>query len=291
MKEDILTIVEPHTAGSPVNEKIKWTYLKLGEIVAEYKKQFDKPVSPQVVQRVLKQADYVKRKPVKNLATGESPHREEQFQIIHTLLALFSHMPHNPILSIDTKKKERLGLLTRNQALLSTGQVSVFDHDYDYLAEGRAVPHAIYDPKLNKGYVTIGTNHETAAFLADNLIWWWDEFGIDLYPDTSHLLTLWDSGGANSYRHYAFKKELLRVAQTIGKNIVVAHYPPYCSKYNPIERRLFPHMHQTLDGTILTSHEQVKTLFQRTKTKVPDNPLSAEVRIEPKQYPSGITLK
>ena len=288
---DILSIVESHTAGSPVDEKVKWTYLKPQEIAQEYEEKHGERISKKVVKRILKQAGYVKRKPSKSIAIGKSPHRKEQFQIIKFLTSLFTKMENNPILSIDTKKKERLGLLTRGQAILSNQNVPLFDHDYDYLSEGKVVPQSIYDAKQNKGYITIGTNYETADFIADNLIWWWETFGLDLYPDATHILVLCDSGGANSYRHHAFKKAMLRLARTIDKIIVVAHYPPYCSKYNPIERRLFCHVEKTLNGSILSSHEQVKMLFQRTKTQNVDQPLSVEVRIENKQYQIGLKTK
>lgn len=244
-----------------------------------------------MVQRILKQAGYVKRQPAKSIATGESPYRKEQFQIIKLLISLFANMSNNPILSIDTKKKERLGLLTRGKSMLSNKKVPLYDHDYSNLGEGKVIPQAIYDTKQNKGYITIGTNHETADFITDNLIWWWDNFGLHIYPDANQILILCDSGGANSYRHYAFKVAMLRVARIIGKIIIVAHYPPYCSKYNPIERRLLCHVERTLDGAILTSYEQVKTLFQRTKTSNVEKPLSVEVRIEEKQYQIGLRTK
>lgn len=291
LSSNILSIVAAHTAGSPVDEKVKWTHLTPREIAEAYKEVQGQSVSNQVVKRILKQAGYVKRKPSKSIAIGKSPYRKEQFQIVKFLTALFVDMANNPIVSIDTKKKERLGLLTRGQAILSNQNVPLYDHDYDYLNEGKVVPQAIYDTKQNKGYITIGTNYETADFIADNLIWWWETFGINIYPTANQILILCDSGGANSYRHHAFKKAMLRVAKTIGKILVVAHYPPYCSKYNPIERRLFCHVERTLNGSILSSHEQVKTLFQRTKTQNVEQPLSVEVRIEDKQYQIGLKTK
>jgi len=233
----------------------------------------------------------VKRKPAKSIAIGKSPHRKEQFQIIKLLTALFMDMENNPILSIDTKKKERLGLLTRGQSILSNQNVPLLDHDYDYLSRGKVIPQALYDPKQNKGYISLGTNYETAGFIADNLIWWWEDFGLHLYPDSNQILLLCDSGGANSYRHHAFKKAMLRVAKHIGKTIVVAHYPPYCSKYNPIERRLFCHVEKALSGSILTSYQQVKMLVKRTKTKNTSQPLGVEVRIVDKQYQIGLKTK
>lgn len=291
LKTQILSILQSHTAGSPVDEKVKWTHLTPQEIAQRYEELHGERISKKVVKRILKDSGYVKRKPSKSIAIGKSPHRKEQFQIISFLITLFTDMSNNPILSIDTKKKERLGLLTRGQAVLSNQNVPLYDHDYDYLSEGKVVPQAIYDTKQNKGYITIGTNYETADFIADNLIWWWEEFGLNLYPDATQILILCDSGGANSYRHHAFKKAMLRVAATIDRIIVIAHYPPYCSKYNPIERRLFCHVERTLTGSILSSHEQVKMLFQRTKTQNANQPLSVEVRIEDKQYQIGLKTK
>lgn len=288
---DILCIVEPHTAGSPVDERIKWTYLTPQEIAQKYEALHGENVSNQVVKRILKQVGYAKRKPSKCIATGENPHRKEQFQIIRFLTELFTEMTNNPVVSIDTKKKERLGLLTRGQAIWSNQNVPLFDHDYSYLSEGKVIPHALYDLQQNKGYISIGTNYETAEFIADHMIWWWETFGLHLYPDATQILVLCDSGGANSYRHYAFKKAMLRVAQTIDKVILVAHYPPYCSKYNPIERRLFCHVERALGNSILSSYEQVKTLVQRTKTQSGNQPLSVEVRIENKQYQIGLKTK
>ena len=284
----ILSILEDHTAGSPVDSSIKWTHLTPVEIGELYRERSGKSVSVAVVKRFLRQSGYVKRKPSKGVPLGQSPYREEQFALIFFLIALLTQMGHCPIISVDTKKKERLGLLTRNQGLWSNKAVPVYDHDYDYLSKGKVVPHGIYDLALNKGYMTIGTNHETAAFIADNLIWWWESFGINHYPDGQYILVLCDSGGANSYRHYSFKKELLRVAQTIGKTLIIAHYPPYQSKYNPIERKLFSHVHSALSGSIFTSYEQVEQLMKKTKTKAKPNPLSVEVRIQPKFYPKGL---
>lgn len=150
LRIDILSIVEPYTAGSPVDATIKWTYLSPREIAEKYEELHRESISNQVVKRILKQAGYVKRRPDKSIATGESPHRKEQFQIVKFLIDLFAQMQNNPIVSIDTKKKERLGLLTRGQAILSNQNVPVFDHDYPYLSEGKVVPHAIYDTKKTK---------------------------------------------------------------------------------------------------------------------------------------------
>jgi len=231
----------------------------------------------------LKTDGYVKRKPQKCLAIGISQDRKEQFNIVNFLKSLFESMDNNPVLSIDTKKKEPLGLLTRNEVVMAhpEGIPKVFSSDYSHLATGKAIPHGIFDCKLNKGYITIGDSNETAAFVIDNLRWWWNKFGERQYPDASHLLILCDCGGANGYRHHLFKVLLQVLATEIGIRIVVAHYPPYCSKYNPIERKLFSHVQRTIKNTILTSLEQVNNLMAKTSHS---KGLSIEVRIVRKEY-------
>jgi hypothetical protein len=283
----ILSFVEEHTAGSPTDEKVKWTHLSFRDIKRHLLTQHQLKVANRFIKRILQKHGYRKRKPPKELLIGKSPHREEQFQILCFLVALFWDMEHNPILSIDTKKKEPLGLLTRGEAILSKNGKApkVYSHDYPNLATGKAIPHGIYDVKLNKGYITLGNSHETAAFVCDNLRWWWNEYGHFLHPNATTILVLCDSGGANGYRHHLFKKELLALSREIGLRIVIAHYPPYCSKYNPIERKLFSHVHQTLKGTILTDLEQVKMLMQKTHT---ETGLEAEVRIVNKFYPTKL---
>lgn len=112
--------------------------------------------------------------------------------------------------------------------------------------------------------------------------WWWENFGQFEYPKTTRILILCDSGGANGHRHHLFKKLLQELAQKIGKKLVICHYPPYCSKYNPIERRLFAQVHRTIKETILTDLAQVQALMKKTVTKTG---LRVEVRINSKFYP------
>jgi transposase len=280
----ILEYVEQNTAGSPTDETVKWTHLRRCDIVLYVRETYDVEVGTDCVKRILHANGYRKRKPRKTKAIGNSPDRSEQFRIISFLLALFMLMDENPIISIDTKKKEVLGELTRNQAVLTKGKKAVptFDHDYPYLGVGKAIPHGIYDLKLNEGYLSIGNSHETAEFVVDNLEWWWENFGKYEYRKATRILILCDSGGANGHRHHLFKKCLQALARKIGMKLVVAHYPPYCSKYNPIERRLFAQVHRTIKETVLTDLEQVKKLMKKTTTKTG---LSVEVRINDKYYP------
>lgn len=190
----------------------------------------------------------------------------------------------NPIISIDCKKKERLGNLYREGKCYATASQAVFDHDYHYLAQGAVIPHGIFDLKANIGYISIGTSHETADFIKDNLLWWWDNFGIHKYPDADSILILCDAGGANSYRHYLFKEQMLELAQAIGKDLIIAHYPPYASKWNPIEHRLFCHLHKAMQGVIFSDYHIVKELCQKTQTQTG---LKVIVRINQNQYDIG----
>ena len=235
------------------------------------------------------QTDFICKRVSKKKASqadgnGERVDRSEQFRVISFLMAVFMLMENNPIISIDTKKKEILGELTRNEPVLTKGKkaVETYDHDYLHLGVGKAIPHGIYDLKLNKGYLSLGNSHETAEFVVDNLEWWWTNFGQYEYPTADRILILCDSGGANGHRHHLFKKLLQELARKIGKKLVICHYPPYCSKYNPIERRLFAQVQRTIKETILTDLEQVKALMSKTATKTG---LRVEVRINRKFYP------
>lgn len=280
----ILAYVDQNTAGSPTDEGVKWTHLRYCDIALHLEKSYQVEVEPKCIKRILYAEGYRKRKPAKQLATGTSPDRSEQFRVISFLLAVFMLMENNPIISIDTKKKEILGELTRNQPILTKGKkaVKVLDHDYPQLGVGKAIPHGIYDIKLNQGYLSLGNSHETARFVVDNLEWWWENFGKFEYPNATRILILCDSGGANGHRHHLFKKLLQELARKIGKKLVICHYPPYCSKYNPIERRLFAQVHRTIKETLLTDLEQVQALMKKTATKTG---LRVEVRINQKFYP------
>lgn len=280
----VLSYVILHTAGSPTDPRVKWTDLKPCDIRKYMKQSHDIDISHGCIKRILKADGYVKRKPTKSLAIGKSVHREAIFELVIFTVALFQDMLHSPILSIDTKKKEKLGQLTRNEAVLTKkGQIpTVFSADYARLSTGRAIPHGIFDVKLGKGYISIGNSNETAEFVIDNLRWWWLNFGKNEYKNAQYILLLCDCGGANGYRHHLFKVLLQQFSKEIGLTIMVSHYPPYCSKYNPIERKLFSHVHKTITGTILTSLEQVKLLMEKTSHS---KGLSVEVRINDKVYP------
>lgn len=160
-----------------------------------------------------------------------------------------------------------IGNLFREGKIYTTETVEVLDHDFPSLAEGVAVPHAIYDTERNEAYVNIGTSRDTSEFACDSIRHWWNNYGKLHYPGASSILMLMDGGGSNSSRHYLFKQDLQAVADEIGVEIRIAHFPPYTSKWNPIEHRVFPHITRSLQGVVLTTHQLTKELIEKTTTK------------------------
>jgi hypothetical protein len=160
-----------------------------------------------------------------------------------------------------------IGSLYRAGRLYTQEEIQVYDHDWVSLAEGVVIPHGLYDLARNEGYIQIGTSHDTGEFACDSLRYWWQHHGKLHYSDAASILILCDGGGSNSARHYLFKQDLQRLANELGIEIRIAHYPPYQSKYNPIEHRLFPHVTRACQGVIFKSVEIVQELIAKTKTR------------------------
>lgn len=213
----------------------------------------------------------------------EIPHRNEQFEKIAQLKTQYQ-AAGNPVISMDTKKKEYLGNFYRPGHLYTTRVIYTLDHDFTSLAQGVIIPHGLYDLTLNKGYLTLGTSHDTAEFAADSLRSWWLAQGKSDYPLATSLLLLCDGGGSNNVRHFIFKQEIQHLADELCIEIRIAHYPPYCSKFNPIEHRLFPHVTRACQGVIFKSVEVVKELMACTKTQ---QGLQVTVNLLDKVYQTG----
>ena len=265
INQAFLSILKDHTAGEPMDEKVKWTSLKVSEIAKALKNKGYK-VSRNIARNLLKKHGYVKRKAVKSQSTGEFKERDRQFKKISRLRGKYERAG-NPIISVDTKKKERLGNLYRDGQLYCLEEEVVYDHDYAHLSEGKVIPHGIYDLKHNDAMINIGTSADTGEFACDSIKLWWEEIGCERYQNATSLLILVDSGGSNSYRHHIFKEELQSLVNNIGLEIRIAHYPPYASKWNPIEHRLFPHVTRAMSGVIFRSYSLVKNLIGRTYTE------------------------
>lgn len=265
INEVFLCLIKEHTAGNPMDETQKWTNLTRANMSYLLAREGFK-VSRNVVRKLLKNNGYVKRKPLKNKAGGGHVDRNSQFERIAELKDIYT-AEGNPILSVDTNKKEKIGNLSREGKIYTTETIEVYDHDFPSLAEGVAVPHTVYDQARNEAYVTVGTSRDTSEFACDSLRHWWYNYGILYYANATSILMLMDGGGSNSSRHYIFKQDLQALATEIGVEIRVAHYPPYTSKWNPVEHKAFPHITRALQGVVLTSHQLTKELIETTTKK------------------------
>ena len=225
-------------------------------------------VSRWVVRGLLKKHNYVKRKSQKTLAGGSCKNRNEQFENITKKVEEFELM-ENPVISMDTKKKELIGKYSRkNDSLYGKSAEQTNDHDFKKKDSLIGIPHGIYDKKYKHGHIMIGQSHDTSEFACECIENWWLHFGKIRYPSATKLLILCDGGGSNSSRHYIFKEDLQKLAIKLGVDITIAHYPPYCSKWNPIEHKLFPHVSNALNrGATLNSIEHMIEKISRTSTK------------------------
>ena len=216
--------------------------------------------------------------------------RNKQFENIATLRRRYGSLGW-PVLSVDTKKKELLGGILRDGELYSHhGEpLGRFDHDSLHLAEGKVVPHGIYDLQRNTAHITLGTSAETPAFIAESIGMWWNYRGRFDYPGCRNVLLLMDAGGANSYRHHQFKKEMLKLATRSGLIFRIAHYPSYCSKWNPIEHRLFPHVTRSMQGVYLDSVETVRSYINQRATT--STGLLTRAYILDKEFATGVKDK
>lgn len=173
----------------------------------------------------------------------------------------------NPIISIDVKKKEEIGRFYRDGQCYCSEAVEVYDHDFKSFSEGVVIPHGIYDLRMNVGYITLGNSKDTSEFCCECIRDWWINHGQINYPNADSILALADGGGSNSSRHYIFKEDLQKLVNEIGIEVRIAHYPPYTSKYNPIEHRLFCHVTRACEGVVFESMELVQELVAKTSTK------------------------
>jgi hypothetical protein len=275
-------VLQDRTAGDPMRQDVHWTDLNY-EQIAGHLAEAGTPVSVPVVKQLLEDHDYVTRKAQKSKAMGGHADRNQQFENIARLKAQYL-ASDDPIVSMDTKKKELIGNFYRAGHLLTQGVIKTFDHDFPSFASGVIIPHGLYDVKRNDGHVNLGTSHDTGEFACDSLERWWEGQGRATYPRASSILLLCDGGGSNSASQYLFKEDLQGLVDRLGIEIRVAHYPPYCSKYNPIEHRLFPHLTRACQGVIFESVGLVRELMEKASTSTG---LRVTVEILDKVYQTG----
>jgi len=282
LRSSFHAVLEDHTGGDPMRQEVIWTDLTPREI-GEALMEKDLYVSERVIRRLLDDAGYRRRRIRKYLDMGSHEDRDAQFENIARIKRDYLDSA-DPILSIDTKKRELLGTFYRDGRVYTRQGLLAFDHDFPSYADGVVIPYGLYDLKRNFGYLSVGTSHDTTEFACDSIGWWWEEYGRSLYPDAHSICLLCDGGGSNSADKYLFKEDLQKLADRLGREIRMAHYPPYCSKYNPIERRLFPHVTRACQGVIFDSVATVKRLLEKTRTATG---LGVVVEVVEKVYQTG----
>jgi Rhodopirellula transposase DDE domain len=276
-------VLQDHTAGDPMRAGVKWTNLSRRQI-AERLSAKGTPVGRDVVSQLLRKHGYRRRKALKKKTMGRRhPDRDAQFENIARLKREYL-ATGLPVISVDTKKKELLGDFYREGTIDTQETIETNDHDFGSAGAGAVIPHGIYDLGRNRGFLHLNTSHDTSELACDSIAAWWDQQGRADYPEAGRLLVLCDGGGSNSATRYVFKEELQKLANRLGLEIRVAHYPPYCSKYNPIEHRLFPHVTRACRGVIFQTLETVRHYMAKAETATG---LTVKVSILEKVYATG----
>jgi Rhodopirellula transposase DDE domain len=220
-----------------------------------------------VVRRLLRRHNIHARSSVKHLTPREHPSRDRQFRYITTMRRQFE-AACDPIISVDTKKKELIGRFKNAGRIYGVLPPEVNTHDFPGDAEGKAVPYGVFDTRANDGVVYVGVSGNTPDFAVAAIRRWWQQVGRRRYPGCHRLLILADGGGSNGYRARRWKQQLqVRVADPYRLEITVCHYPTGASKWNPIEHRLFSQISQTWAGTPLTSMAVVLDAIRHTTTR------------------------
>jgi hypothetical protein len=259
------SLLKENTAGDPTGRRSLWTGKRLRQIVRELR-QLDIAVSPNTVRQLLDQLGYSLHANSKSLSTPH-PHRDQQFGCIARQKKRFIRRAQ-PIISVDTKKKELVGNFKNHGRVWSIEPPAVKDHDFRSEALGMANPYGILDLLTNQGSVFVGTSHDTPEFAAGNVAQWWRDSGRRNYSDASELLILADGGGSNGARVRTWKYALQeQVVDRFDLEVTVCHYPTGASKWNPIEHRLFSEISKHWAGHPLDSYETILRLIRETKTR------------------------
>lgn len=248
-----------------MREGVLWTNLSLRELS---QRLMDKgtPASRRTIRRLLRKWKLGRRTARKKKTMGHHPDRNAQFENIARLRQEYQ-AAGDPVISIDTKKKELLGHFHRAGPTYTQQTVETFDHDFASAGQGKLIPHGVYDPSRDQASIHLNTSHDTGELCCDSIALWWQEHGQAAYPQAKRLLILCDGGGSNSATQYLFTEDLQGLASRLGLELRVAHYPPYCSKHNPIEHRVFPHITRACQGVIFHTVEIAKQFIERAKTR------------------------
>jgi transposase len=239
LRPALLALVEPDMRGDPMSP-LRWTTKSTRKLADELTRQGHR-VSADTVGDLLREEGFSLQANAKTLEGTQHPDRDAQFRYINEQ-ARAHRDAGQPVISVDTKKKELVGRYKNagREWTPSGAPVEVNTHDFLDRQAGKAIPYGIYDTGTNTGWVNVGTDHDTAAFAVASIRRWWHARGRHDYPQAGRLLITADAGGSNGYRTRAWKTELAALAAETGLTITVCHLPPGTSKWNKVEHRLLP---------------------------------------------------
>ncbi|ANZ21838.1 rhodopirellula transposase [Streptomyces noursei ATCC 11455] len=287
LRRALLALVEPDERGDPMSP-LRWTVKSTRNLAAELTRQGHK-VSADTVGDLLREEGFSLQANAKTVEGRQHPDRDAQFRYINDRAK--GHMAAGqPVISVDTKKKELVGDYKNAgcQWRPAGEPVLVKTHDFlDRQGPGKAIPYGIYDLAANTGWVNVGCDHDTAAFAVESIRRWWQARGRHDYPRATRLLITADAGGSNGYRTRAWKTELAAFAGETGLDITVCHMPPGTSKWNKVEHRLFSHISMNWRGRPLTSHDVVVNSIAATTTCTG---LKVHAELDTGTYDTGVKI-
>ena len=276
-------ILDENTAGDPMSH-LRWTH-KSTRTLSEEMSRKGYNLSHTTIARLLADLEYSLQANAKTKEGRSPPERDRQFRYINDQVTKFQDKG-NPVLSIDTKKKEKVGCFKNSgQTYRPKGNpIDVNIYDFPTLGKGIAIPYGAYDVQLNRGFVNVGMSHDTAEFAVNSLRWWWRRYGHRYYPDAIGWLLCADGGGSNGSRNHAWKYHLQELSNELNIPVTICHYPPGTSKWNKIEHRMFSFISTNWQGIPLESYATVIKLIGGTKTK---GGLKVNTRLDKKKYVKG----
>lgn len=279
-------LVEPTARGDPMSP-LRWTCKSTRRLAAELCRQGHR-VSHTKVAQLLEQLGYSLQGTRKVREGASHPDRNAQFAYINQQVKAFQQAGQ-PVVSVDAKKKELVGdFANKGREYRPRGQPSaVRVYDFPDKALGKVCPYGVYDMTCNQGWVSVGTDHDTAQFAVESLRRWWYHMGRKVYPQAAKLLITADGGGSNASRNRLWTVELQRLADETGLTIQVCHFPPGTSKWNKIEHRMFCHITENWRGQPLTDHAVIVNLIGHTTTTAG---LTIQAELDQGTYPTGIKV-
>ena len=280
------TLIEPETRGDP-ESPLRWTTKSTRNLAAELTKM-GHAVSHSVVAEILHSLKYSLQGTRKTLEGRQHPDRDAQFRYINTLAEEFL-ASGDPVISVDTKKKELVGRFAQaGREWQPEGEpVEVSTYDFPSQTDGKAIPYGVYDLTDNSAWVSVGIDHDTSVFAVTTIEKWWQQIGKEKYPNARRILITADGGGSNGHRPWLWKFELARLAKATGLHITVCHYPPGTSKWNKIEHRLFSRVTHNWRGRPLETYQTIVNLIANTTTTTG---LTVRCELDPNLYPTKIKL-